>query len=219
MIGAILNLVTLDVAGIEDSVACSHMAAVHFYTDSIEPKNCSYTAYPCKSLKDFTQGNCIDCSVNGCNKMGHWASKSKDQGSLYFSTQDATRLPYCYSHYRVKAMSNRLSGMGQTKGKFTVSLRGALRTSRLFLLDNSETVLSVGSSIQKIAESDSDIGSLQGATLTFQKAPCFLTCWSLDDKWSFKSLEITDGQSQKLIRMCPTKDFVTSGGSIDFNLC
>lgn len=35
VLGAVFNLLILDIEGIEDTVACSHMAAVHFFTDSI----------------------------------------------------------------------------------------------------------------------------------------------------------------------------------------
>ena len=35
---AVFNLVSFDLQGVEDSVICQHMAAVHFYTDSIEKK-------------------------------------------------------------------------------------------------------------------------------------------------------------------------------------
>jgi pimeloyl-ACP methyl ester carboxylesterase len=219
LLGAIFGLVTLDIDGIEDSVACSHMTAVHFYTSSIEKESCSFSTYPCSSLNDFKSAKCLSCSVKGCNHMGHWASENNDQGSLYFTTQDATRAPYCYNHYKLRAVSNTLSSQGKTKGRFTVVLKGTQGSSVSYVIDNADTSLTAGSAIESLGEASNDIGIIQSASLSFTKASCLLSCFGLDDKWSIKNLVVTDGQTQKLIKLCPSQDFISSGSSVIFNLC
>lgn len=82
----LLNIVTLNIDDLEDISGCSHVAAYKFFTDSIENPQC-YTSYPCESIEEFNLGNCLNCSIKGCNKMGYWVSESNDQGSLYLQTQ------------------------------------------------------------------------------------------------------------------------------------
>ena len=216
---AVFNLVSFDLQGVEDSVVCQHMAAVHFYTDSIEEQDCLYHGYQCNSYSDFENGNCVSCSAKGCNRMGHWASPSKDLGSLYFSTQDADKYPYCLRHYKIKATSNNLSAQGKTKGKFTVKLVGSKKASPVYIIDDSSTTLSVNTAIQSLGEVADDIGTIESVVLTFQKASCLLTCFGLDDKWSFKSIEVTNGQTQTTTNLCPTQTYVNSGSSITFTVC
>ena len=67
--GAVFKLLTMDIQGIEDSVACSHFGAVYFFTDSINTKSCKYNAYPCDSKASFDLGKCAVCSSSkGCNR-------------------------------------------------------------------------------------------------------------------------------------------------------
>jgi hypothetical protein len=219
LLGAIFGLVTFDIDGIENAVACNHMAAVHFYTSSIEKQDCNFSAYPCSSLNDFKGAKCLSCSIKGCNHMGHWASENNDQGSLYLTTQDATKKPYCYRHYKLRAVSNTLSSQGKTKGKFAVVLKGTKGSSVSYVIENGDLTLSSGSAIENIGEASNDIGIIESASLSFTKASCFLTCFIYDDKWSIKTLEVTDGQTQKLTKLCSSQDFVSSGSSITFNQC
>ena len=219
IIMAVFNLVSFDLQGVEDSVVCQHMAAVHFYTDSIEEQDCLYHGYQCNNYNDFKNGNCVSCSAKGCNRMGHWASPSKDLGSLFFSTQGADKYPYCLRHYKIKATSNNLFGLGLTKGKVTVSLVGSLKKSTAYVLDDSNTMLSANTAIQGLGEAAYNIGTLEGVELSFTREPCFLTCFLLNDKWSFKSIEVTNGQTQTTTKFCPTQTYVNSGSTIRFNIC
>jgi hypothetical protein len=76
---------------------CSHMAAVHFYTDTVR-NQCPYMGYSCTNFDDFNSGKCtLQCDSNGhqCNRMGYWASSNNGKGELYLKTQDASAFPYC----------------------------------------------------------------------------------------------------------------------------
>jgi len=113
-----LSALTLDIDKIEKEVACSHMAAVQFYTDSIE-SSCKYTAYPCTSKDDFDNGKCITCkSAEGCNRMGYFTSQTRDKGDLYLNTQSPLSKPYCKQNYRFYLLST--SSLTQARGKFEI---------------------------------------------------------------------------------------------------
>lgn len=84
LIGSFSDLLS-DFDNTIDGYTCSHRAAVNFFIDSIKEQS-AYSAYPCRSYNYFNKGNCNECGSKGCNKMGYWASASKDSGSLYLKT-------------------------------------------------------------------------------------------------------------------------------------
>ena len=76
---------------------CSHMAAVHFFTDTVR-NQCPYLGFTCTNFDDFNSGKCsLQC--NGadrqCNRMGYWTAPSSGRGDLYLKTQAADAFPYC----------------------------------------------------------------------------------------------------------------------------
>ncbi len=76
---------------------CSHMAAVHFYTDTIR-NQCPYVGFSCSDFDAFDSGQCslkCDGDEHQCNRMGYWASSASGKGDLYLKTQDANAFPYC----------------------------------------------------------------------------------------------------------------------------
>jgi hypothetical protein len=161
----------------------------------------------------------MSCSAKGCNRMGHWASPNKDLGSLYFTTQDADKFPYCYMHYKIRAVSNNLSGQSQTKGTVTVSFTGSKGVSGNYIIEDDDSVFSANSAVQGIGELAADIGNILSAKVSFKRTSCLLTCFLYDDKWSFKTLELTNGQTQQTVKLCPSQNYINSGSSIVFNLC
>jgi hypothetical protein len=120
LLSAIFNLAILSVDGIEQGVSCSHNSAIDFFTDSIANK-CKYTAYPCNTKEEFDKGACLVCSSRiGCNRMGYWSEKSKENGLLFLNTQSPVSKPFCKQNYRIDMTSNDINGLKQTRGKFTV---------------------------------------------------------------------------------------------------
>lgn len=76
---------------------CSHLAAVHFFTDTIR-NQCPYLAYSCTNFQDFNTGKCslaCDSDKHQCNRMGYWTSPTDGRGDLYLKTQNADQLPFC----------------------------------------------------------------------------------------------------------------------------
>jgi hypothetical protein len=110
LLNAITSIISLDYQGVEDGVACSHNAAINFFTDSIENK-CKYTAYSCDSKEDFDKGACMQCSGKGCNRMGYWASKDKDTGKMFLNTQSPLSTPYCMQNYAVTLYGDEIDGL------------------------------------------------------------------------------------------------------------
>ena len=151
--------------------------------------------------------------------MGHWASPSNDLGTLYFTTQGADKYPYCYTHYKIKATSNNLSGQSQSKGTISVSFTGSKGTSGSYVIEDDTGIFKTNSVFQSIGEFDKDLGEIQSARVTFRRTDCFLTCFLLDDKWSVRTLEITNGQTQQTVKLCPSQNFINSGSTVTFNLC
>ena len=123
---------------------CSHMAAVHLFTDTAR-NECPYLGYKCSNFDDFDAGKCTlqcDSRDRQCNRMGYWASASTGKGDLYLKTQGADAFPYCSKNERSslslmlkwsfsQPLSNRLqsgSDFLQTRGTVTLTLIGTLRT-------------------------------------------------------------------------------------------
>jgi len=106
LLSAIFNLVTLDYEQGEATVACSHNAAIYYFTDSIENK-CKYTAYSCNSKENFDSGLCLECFEKNCNRMGYWAAPDMERGMLYLNTQTGELdKPYCLQNYLVNLYSH-----------------------------------------------------------------------------------------------------------------
>lgn len=123
LLNAIFGLITLDVDTIEKETACSHMAAVKFYTDSAL-NVCRYTSFPCKSEEDFNKGECLQChAAAGCNRMGFYSDSKRDLGDLYLNTQSPYNLPYCKQNYKVTLSST--NTLSQARGRFTIFFQTA----------------------------------------------------------------------------------------------
>lgn len=89
-----------------ETALCSHMAAVHFFTDTIR-NQCPYVGYTCSNFDDFDGGKCgLQCDGNKyqCNRMGYWTSASEGRGDLYLKTQDASSHPYCSNDEPLRTM-------------------------------------------------------------------------------------------------------------------
>lgn len=214
------NIMSIDMNVVEDLVACGHSASFYFFTDSIRNKNCRYTAYPCSNIEEFNNGNCLTCSSKGCNQMGYWATNTSELGALYLNTQHANKWPYCLHNYQVSLTSSDTKSQVQTKGKFTITLKGSKLNSKTLVIDDGKLTFREGLIINRLIETTESIGSIIGAEVTFNKPSCyFFTCWYDADRWSFKSIKVLDGQSQKTINLCPKQEYVVSGSSAEFLPC
>ena len=203
-----------------DGTVCSHMAAVSYFTDSIENSECKFTGFPCNNLDDFNSGKCITCGPKGCNHMGYLASIDNDNGLLYFNTQNGQKSPFCQHQLLVNLYSNSLTGQNQARGLFKISLTGEKGTSPAIELDNSDVTFKPSSIESRLVASTKYVGeNLSQVTVSYTKTSNLLSSFLYQDQWSFRAIEVFYGDSQKLFRFCPTTSFIQSGFSAFFNKC
>ena len=217
---AIFNAVTLNAGSIPEDSGCSHFSAHRFYTDSIENQNCSYLAFSCKSKEDFDQGKCLKCSDKGCNKMGYWASPSKETGSLYLNTQGAVNYPYCKFNYQIQLYSNNLSSMKQTCGKLTVVLKNSQSESNTQTIEDSFYTFNKDFISSHLVSLNSAMaGNIESISLYFKKRTNPITSWLYDNEWSFKYLDVFDAYKQKKFRFCPVNETIKNEETVEFLPC
>jgi pimeloyl-ACP methyl ester carboxylesterase len=224
ILSAIFFGLTLNVAGIEDSTACSHSAALTFFTESIRDKSCKFTAFPCSSKAEFDAGKCMKCaSPNGCNQMGYWSTANRDRGDLYLNTRNPLVVPLCLQHYSLTFYSNNLSGMKQTSGKFTITLKtSTLETSSTETFDDADVTFKpneVGTRLISLKRPIGRAASVQSAIVSFTKMPNILINWIFDDRWSFRYIQIASGDTQEVVKLCPSETFINSSKSVEFKKC
>ena len=221
MLGAIFNGLTLNQDGIEETTACSHMAAVTFYTATIKDRSCKFTAYPCKSQADFDSGKCMKCSSpQSCNRMGYWSSPSLDRGSLYLDTQNPDLDPLCLQNFGLTLYSHSINKVN-TKGKFTISFKTTTQqTSTTEIFDDSQATFKANSIETRLISLVTPItGSIESATISFTRTTSILTGWIYDDKWSFSYIEVESGEGQEKVTLCPVTLVIQSSESVEFKKC
>jgi pimeloyl-ACP methyl ester carboxylesterase len=245
LLGAIFNAVLLSVEGVEESVACSHMAAVHFFTDSIENQDCSYIGYQCNSKSDFESGKCILCTQKGCNRMGYWSGASNDRGLLYLNTQPPSSGKYCKQNFQANLFSQ--DGGVQARGSlfilffnhfllliallkclffychtgvFTIQLKTDLNEqSTVEVLDSSDTTFKKSGVETRLISLNTPLkGKITQALLTYTKTNNLLSSWMYDSTWAFKRIELLFGDKQSLSRLCSTIQAI-GAAPVSFTLC
>lgn len=221
LLGAIFNGLTLNQDGIEETTACSHMAAVTYYTGSIKDNGCKFLAYPCSSQADFDSGKCMKCiSSNSCNRMGYWSSPSLDRGSLYLNTQNPDLEPLCLQNFGLTLYSHTINKI-TTKGKFSISFKTSTQEkSTTELFDDCSTTFKANSIESRLISLVKPIkGSIESATITFTRTTNILSAWIYDDKWSFAYIEVESGENQEKVTLCPTTLSIPSSQSVEFTKC
>lgn len=222
ILGAIFSLITVDVEAFEDSAACSHSAAIYYFTDSLDNKDCRFSAYKCESQKDFDKGMCLGCGANGCNRMGFYASPNYDQGQLYSTTQPFFSDSYCKQYYRVKLFSNTLGNQGEAKGKFTIYLSNGRQLSATRVIDDSNTVFKRGSVELRFFDLDKPLDynlEITSVFVSYQRTYNILNFWMYSEFWSFSSIELLNADNQVVSQHCPTNQIIQSGSTVEFKKC
>jgi hypothetical protein len=220
VISKMSNFFNIEMKQVEDLVACGHISAVYFFTDSILNSECQYTAFTCKDINEFKTGNCISCSSKGCNRMGFYASSLSDLGVQYLKTQPADSAPYCLHHYQLSIKSADYKTNKHTSGKYSITLKGSLGISNKFVIDDNKTNFKEGLVINRLVEASRDLGEIEGAVVSFTKPFCFyFSCWNDVDGWSFEVIRVTNGDSHGFVNLCPKSGRIISGGSVEYVPC
>jgi hypothetical protein len=209
--------------GIEETTACSHTAAITFFTQSIRDRSCKFTAYPCKSQADFDSGKCVKClSSQSCNTMGYWSSPSLDRGSLYLNTKSPDAKPSCYQNFGLTLYSSSSNTLGiGTRGWFSITFKTTTQqtstTETFDSCDNEFKQKNVDTRLISLAKPIT--GSIESATIRFTRTNNILILWMYADKWSFSPIEVEHGERQEKIKLCPVTTFIQSGQSVEFKRC
>ena len=220
LLTGVFHIVTVDVDGIDDNLACSHSAALHLYTDSVK-SDCKYLAYPCQSEADFNAGKCLKCGPKGCNRMGFGSRQDKDLGTLYFNTQSLRSDVFCKDNFAVSLFSNNLPKLTQTRGKFTAFFKLADgTTTSTEVLDNSEVTFKAESTeIRLISLNEKVKSDVESVWISFDKTANLLSSWMYNGEWSFRYVEVAFGEKQRSQKFCPDKAIIESGKTVKFSKC
>jgi pancreatic triacylglycerol lipase len=210
---------SLAIDDVEHLLACNHLAACFFFTDSILNNYCKYTAFPCTNLNRFNDGNCMRCLSRGsCNHMGFHSSPLNDLDDLFLTTRSADSLPYCHFPFRITLTSTNFTSNQSTIGKFSVILKGSSNTTKRFIIDDNKTVFKEGLVIKRLINSPYNLGKIKSILLNFNR-PIFGS--KIDtDKWRIENISLLDGNSQNEIYFCTnSNDFILPGKSIEYFPC
>lgn len=203
-----------------DGTVCNHMAAVAYFTDSIENEECKYVGYPCNSLTDFNNGNCLTCSSKGCNRMGYQATLGNDNGLIYLATQNGIKSPFCQHQISINLISNTLTGQNQARGTFKISLTGEKGTSPFIELDNADVTFKPGSIENRLIASAKYVGeNISQVSVSYTKTTNIISSFLYQDQWSFRQIDLFYADNQKNLRFCPSTSYIQSGSSVVFNKC
>jgi triacylglycerol lipase len=225
LISAVFGLITVDVNTFDDSVACSHSAAIYFYIDSI--KNfCKYAAYPCASKEDFDAGNCLKC-YNGktaCNRMGYYSAMNKDRGLLYLNTQPPLSENFdhlCVQNYLVTLASTDANKLQQTRGSFKLYFETSSGlVSSTELIDDSTVTFKAGETQTRLVSLKEPLAqNVDSVHVSFTKTSNWASSWMYDNMWGFKYVEVLSGEKQDTWRFCPTQPLIESGKTVKFEKC
>lgn len=202
-------LESFDLGGAADDITCSHSYAHKYFIDSIKD-TCTYTAYPSKSMDEFNNGNVENCS-NGCNRMGYYASKNKERGSLYLVTGEDLK---CKKTYQIQLESDSKGSKGG-KGDFKIYLQSSTgEISSTENLDDSQTKFTPSSINTKLITFEKPLS---------QKIDQLYISYKRDSgyeyRWNFKTVEVYSVEDQYRIKLCPRPRLFGSRGFTEYIQC
>jgi pimeloyl-ACP methyl ester carboxylesterase len=210
---------TLSMENAADTIACNHMSAIFYYTDSINTHSPAF-AYPCSNYTNFVQGLCTSCGPNGnqCQQTGYHASPYGTLGSLYLMTVHGSKPPHFGFHFKVTLESDTNNGK-QARGIFKAIFNNQEEETLLFDQDtlfkrdfsNSTTILLAN-----------DPSPLTEISISFRKTHDVYFGIGFEDQWSFSSVTVLDMQSNISYKFCPQSNslsMIKSGSDLTYQLC
>jgi pimeloyl-ACP methyl ester carboxylesterase len=202
-----------------NTIACNHMAAVFYYTDSINTPSPAF-AYPCSNYTSFVHGLCTSCSSNGnqCQQAGYHASPDRTLGTLYMMTLSGIKAPHFGFQFEVTLVSA-ISNEKQTRGIFNIQFNEQDEDITLF---NQDTLIKRDSSNSKTILITNNPNLLQTISISFQKTRDLYFGVSFADEWSFDLITVLDMQSNIKYTFCAdpnSSPMIKSGSRSSFQLC
>ncbi|XP_026788204.2 pancreatic triacylglycerol lipase [Pangasianodon hypophthalmus] len=144
--------------GTRDFVACNHLRAYKYYSDSIL-NPAGFLGYPCSDQAMFESGNGFPCTSSGsCPFMGHHANQFKvptgvNKMKFYLNTGDARP----FSRYRYKVTVT-IDGSRTNLGYFKVALYGVNGNTRQYQIHDG--ILSPGNTYVLLIDVEKEVDEL-----------------------------------------------------------
>ncbi|XP_030628259.1 pancreatic triacylglycerol lipase-like [Chanos chanos] len=143
--------------GTRDFVACNHLRAYKYYSDSIVNRD-GFVGYPCSDDSMFESGKCFPCAPGSCPVMGHYADTFKvpagvDRMKFYLNTGDAK--PFARYRYEVKVT---IDGSLYTSGYVKVAFYGSNGNTYQYEIYSGS--LSPGKFFGAFVDAEKDVGDL-----------------------------------------------------------
>ncbi|XP_064624726.1 pancreatic triacylglycerol lipase-like isoform X2 [Lineus longissimus] len=192
-------------------VACDHLRAYEFFTDSIN-NICKYKAYPCKSDEDFKAGRCTRCNstVSGCSYMGEDAIRSRPppgQEKITYYLETGGDAPL-FCRYEVFVRVQLSTDASKERGKLRVNVKGSngIDTGMTLLHTDANQDFSPGTSYFFVIKSRADIGKPSEVQLMWEHNPSWLKPWQwgplYNAKLNIDKITVVDGESQQTSELC-----------------
>ncbi|CAF0737937.1 unnamed protein product [Brachionus calyciflorus] len=180
---------------------CSHISAIYYFIDSIENRF-QFKAYPCSSKFDFDNGNCVKCSLKGCNRMGYWASSLKDLGNLYLNTKSWFDNENLYKkNYIINLISSEDTKLIQAKGNFSIIFESLGKNSSTEILDDFKTTFTPGSNESSFVSVADVATSIDTVYIIYERINNLFS-WLYDSFWHFKYIEVFSVENQEFFKFC-----------------
>jgi hypothetical protein len=111
--------------------------------------------------------------------------------------------------------------MKQASGLFTIILKSTSnQISEAQIIDDSETVFTPNSTFKRLITLDQKLeGDVNQLIISYKRTNSFFNRWFYDLQWSFRIVELFDGNNQVKLKFCPKQVMILSGDQIQFELC
>ncbi|XP_036302008.1 lipase member H isoform X2 [Pipistrellus kuhlii] len=151
---------------------CDHQKSVFLYLSSLR-ENCTVTAYPCNSYRDYRNGKCVSCGIpqkESCPLLGYYADNSKDyltekdppMTKAYFDTADEK--PFCIYHYFVDIIT---WNKNVRRGTITIKLKDKAGTTTESKIDHEPATFQKYHQVSLLARFSQDLDKVATISLVF----------------------------------------------------
>jgi len=215
--GVITHLVNEGiVTGAKEFVACNHLRAYHFFTESINSL-CPFEGYRCDSETKWKNGSCVPCEEGGCGFMGLHADKTKPpRGTTHvkFFLETAPHAPYCRYHFK---LTMTFAGTGRAeRGEMYVHLTGTTGVTHEVEVTHGATYVDPGHSYTYLLTSPLDLHEIRDVHFRWVHDASVLDfgTWNVfgtrDPTLYMDRVAVTNGETHKSFNFCEHSMAITS---------
>ncbi|XP_037381131.1 lipase member H [Talpa occidentalis] len=158
--------------GIAAYFKCDHQRSVYLYLSSLR-ENCSITAYPCDSYRNYRNGQCVTCGTlhkESCPLLGYYADNWKDylrekdppMTKAFFDT--AEKEPYCIYHYFVDII---IWNKNVRRGSITIKLRDKAGDTTESKINHEPSTFQKYQQVSLLARFNKDLDKVASISLVF----------------------------------------------------